>query len=185
MSNIKFNNIEDYRDIATINGYEHVRRTHGNLKAFLAAQKNTSRDNARTPFQWDHSQNAGFTTGTPWIKINDNYKKYNAEDEDKDHSSILNFFRKAIRLHKDHKTLIYGQYILLDEENMHTYSYMRIYEDEKYLISLNFTPKHAVSSTGIRMDTANIIFKNYDDFKLKDLKGKIDLRPFEAVVIKL
>jgi len=185
MSNIKFSRIEDYRDISTLNGYEHARKMRGNLKKFLENQKNTSRDNARTPFQWDASDNAGFTTGTPWIKVNPNYKKYNAMDESKDTESILNFFRKTIRLRKEHKALIYGQYILLDSKNIHTYSYLREYKNERYLISLNFTPKEAISRTGVNTENGEVVLKNYDDFKLKDIKGKITLRPFETVVIKL
>ena len=84
MANIKFNKIQDYRDIATINGYKNVRKKGGNVQAFLEREKFISRDNARTPFQWDNSKNAGFTAGKPWIKVNPDYVTVNQATEEKD-----------------------------------------------------------------------------------------------------
>ncbi len=78
MNNIKFDSIDDYRDVETLNMYQQIKNNGGDLKAFLEAQKIMARDNSRTPFQWDDSANAGFTTGTPWLKVNPNYKTINA-----------------------------------------------------------------------------------------------------------
>jgi oligo-1,6-glucosidase len=95
MKNIAFDNIGDYRDIATINKYKETKNKGGDLKAFLTIQKRTSRDNSRTPFQWDSTANAGFTTGTPWIKVNPDYAAVNAAAQENDPQSILNYFRKV------------------------------------------------------------------------------------------
>src|SRR6202000_3220826 len=97
--------------------YKQIQSKHGNLQEFLNDQKISARDNGRTPFQWDSSTNAGFTTGTPWIKVNPDYPAVNAGDEAKDSNSILNYFKKAIQLRKANLTLVYGKYTLLDREN--------------------------------------------------------------------
>src|SRR5438270_539616 len=79
MSNIRFDRISDYRDIESINMYKQIKRKKGDVKRFLENQKESARDNSRTPFQWDRSPNAGFTDGTPWLKVNPNYTEYNVE----------------------------------------------------------------------------------------------------------
>ena len=94
MDNIRFDKIEDYRDIATINGYTNIKNKGGDLQQFMAAQKFISRDNARTPFQWDSTANAGFTTGTPWIKVNPNYKTVNEAAEKKRSEQLPELFQK-------------------------------------------------------------------------------------------
>jgi oligo-1,6-glucosidase len=96
MTNISFDSISDYRDIAAIHGYEHVEKTNGDLDAYMAKLKFLSRDNARTPFQWDTTASSGFTTGTPWIKVNPNYKTVNVATEEKDPYSCLNRLIPAI-----------------------------------------------------------------------------------------
>ncbi|SMB99335.1 alpha-D-1,4-glucosidase [Hymenobacter roseosalivarius DSM 11622] len=123
MTNIRFDRIEDYRDVATLNGYQQVKNKGGDLKAFLITAKRTARDNCRTPFQWDATTNAGFTTGTSWLKINPNYQQVNAAAQEKDPNSVLNYFRRATAVRRQHKALIYGQYELLDEANPHIYAY--------------------------------------------------------------
>ena len=113
MKNIGFDTITDYRDIATINKYKETKKTGGDLRAFLENQKGTSRDNSRTPFQSDSSANAGFTTGMPWIKVNPDHTTVNAAAQEKDPNSILNYFRRIVRLRKDNLVLVYGKYTLV------------------------------------------------------------------------
>src|SRR5207344_1759379 len=95
----------------------------------------------RTPFQWDGSQNAGFSTGTPWIKVNSNYKTINEAAQDKDPNSVLNYFRKIVKLRKDNLALVYGKYTLLDKTNPDVYAYSREMDGKKLLILLNFRTK--------------------------------------------
>lgn len=110
MSNIKFDKIEDYKDIETINWYKQTKAEGGDLNQFIESHKISARDNGRTPFQWDNSENAGFSTGTPWLKVNPNHKTINVAAQENDPNSILNYFRKMVALRKNDLTLIYGQF---------------------------------------------------------------------------
>jgi oligo-1,6-glucosidase len=141
MTNIKFDKIEDYQDIATINKYIHQKEIGGDLAAFIENAKRTERDNGRTPFQWDSSRNAGFTTGKPWLKINSNYKTINEAAQAKDPNSVLNYFKKMVALRKKNRVLTYGKYALLDKDNPNVYAYTRTLNGKKILVLLNFKNK--------------------------------------------
>ena len=180
MDNIRFDKIEDYRDIATINGYTNIKNKGGDLQQFMAAQKFISRDNARTPFQWDSTANAGFTTGTPWIKVNPNYKTVNEAAEKKDPNSCLNYFRKIVKIRKKNPVLVYGNYTLLDKDNPDVYAYTRELGGQKLLILLNFKSATAKANTGIDISKAKVLLGNYST-PSKD--GK--LRPYEAIIYEL
>ncbi|MBO9674714.1 MAG: alpha-glucosidase [Sphingobacteriaceae bacterium] len=110
MSNIRFDKIDDYRDIATLNAYQNTLLKKEDMKVFMDKQKLISRDNSRTPFQWDNSENAGFTTGKPWIKVNPNYREVNVQKEEADPGSVLNYFKKVVALRKSSPALVYGSY---------------------------------------------------------------------------
>jgi oligo-1,6-glucosidase len=179
MSNIKFDKMSDYRDIATINKYLSLRQTGGDTAAFIEFQKRSSRDNGRTPFQWDSSANAGFTTGTPWIKVNPDYPAVNAAAEEKDPNSVLNYFKKAIRLHKSNLTLVYGKYTLLDKDNPNIYAYTREGDGKKFLVLLNFksTPATVALPSDINLSNAIPVLNNYSNPSKTNA-----LQPYEAVV---
>ena len=114
MTNAYFDNIEDYKDIEILNAYKDI---VGNKKMsherFMECVKFIGRDNARTPMQWDDSENAGFTTGTPWLKVNPNYKQINAAAQVNDEASVFNYYKKLIRLRKENDIIVYGHYELL------------------------------------------------------------------------
>ncbi|MGI4733976.1 MAG: glycoside hydrolase family 13 protein [Janthinobacterium lividum] len=139
MTNIKFGQITDYRDLAARNGYQLVQSQGGNIPAYIKSLQRFSRDNSRTPFQWDATAQAGFTTGTPWLKVNPNYPTLNEAAEDKDPASVLTHFRRAMAMRKAHKVLTYGQYQLLDAANPHIYAYTRTLGTERALVVLNFS----------------------------------------------
>ena len=141
MSNIKFDNIDDYKDIMTINWYQLTKAEGGDLDKFMESHKLCARDNARTPVQWDDSENAGFTTGTPWIKVNPNYVDVNAAAQENDPDSELNYFRKLNQVRKDNLTLIYGAYTLLLAEHTEIYAYTRTLDDDVILVLLNYSEK--------------------------------------------
>lgn len=180
MKNIGFDKITDYRDIATINKYKETKKTGGDLKAFLETQKRTSRDNGRTPFQWDSSANAGFTTGMPWIMVNPDHTTVNAAAQEKDPHSILNYFRQIVRLRKDNLVLVYGKYTLVDKDNPDVYAYTREGYGKKMLILLNFKAHPATVNTGVDPSDARLLLDNYPDQSQTDT-----LRPYEARVYEI
>jgi oligo-1,6-glucosidase len=180
MKNIGFGKITDYRDIGTINKYKETINKGGDPAAFLKAASHTSRDNSRTPFQWDSTRNAGFTTGTPWIKVNPDYATVNAAAQEKDPNSILNYFRRVVRLRKDNLVLVYGKYALVDKDNPDVYAYTREGYGKKMLILLNFRTHTARANTGIDLSNARLLVDNYPE-----PPGGDSLRPYEARVYEL
>ncbi|HET7003155.1 MAG TPA: alpha-amylase family glycosyl hydrolase, partial [Puia sp.] len=181
MINIKFDKIEDYRDIETLNMYQKIKNEGGDLNAFIESQKNGgARDNGRTPMQWSDTVEAGFTSGTPWIKVNPNYTTINVTAEKKDPNSILNYFKKMVRLRKTTPALIYGKYELLDKDNPSVYCYTRTLNGKKILVLLNFKAQTAKANTGLDLSKSAILIGNYSN---PSLTGT--LRPYEAVVIEI
>lgn len=185
MTNAGFRAIEDYRDMATLNEYQRQKNTGGNLQQFLQRLQFECRDNGRTPFQWDNSANSGFTTGTPWIKVNDNYSSINFEAQQKDANSVLNYFRKLVQLRKQHKVLVYGKYTLLDKDNPNVYAYTRTDGNQKMLVLLNFTKDAVPVTINLSTATAALVLSNYK--ATAGIKGKsvVTLRPYEAAIYKL
>jgi oligo-1,6-glucosidase len=181
MTNAKFDNVEDYRDIETLAEYERLQNTGGDLKQFIEDQKTGgARDNGRTPFQWDDSENGGFSTAEPWLKVNDNHVYLNAAAQEKDPNSVLNYFRKMVQLHKDNSVLVYGMYTLLDEDNPDIYAYTRELEGRKLLVLLNFSSKKATVKTDYSLSKAKILIGNYQKPSLSKT-----LQPYEAVILEL
>ncbi len=186
MNNIKFNRIEDYKDIESITVFNQIKASNGNLDEFLEAQKTSARDNGRTPFQWNTTLNAGFTSGTPWLKVNPNYTTVNVNAEEKDPNSVLNYFKKMVKLRKTTPTLVYGKYQLLDKNNQKVYAYTREGEGKKLLILLNFSATNSQTNIGLNIAKAKVLLSNYKDILAQDGgKTSIELRPYEAVVYDL
>lgn len=180
MTNAGFTDIKDYRDMPTLNEYQHQKNIGGNIPDFMKSIAFSCRDNGRTPFQWNSSANAGFTTGTPWIKVNSNYKTINEAAQEKDPNSVLNYFRKVVKLRKDNLALVYGKYALLDKANPDVYAYTRELDGKKLLILLNFRSKPKIANTGLDLAKTKVLIDNYTE---PSTDGK--LKPYEAVVYKL
>jgi oligo-1,6-glucosidase len=176
MTNIRFDNIEDYRDIMTINLHKLIESEGGDLDEFMWSQKIIGRDNGRTPFQWNASPNAGFTTGEPWLKVNPNYTEINAAAQDADENSPLNYFRRLIKLRKNNLALIYGKTEYHDLDNEQVFAYTRELDGRRLLVLLNFSDRDA--STNVDIDSEKILFGNYDDFA-----GT--LNPYQAVILEV
>ncbi len=186
MSNIRFNNIEDYNDVDTRNKYENLKNTGGDLKAFLEDKKQTSRDNGRTPFQWNSTPNAGFTTGKPWLKVNPNYTTVNAATQENDSNSVLNYFKKIVALRKSSPALIYGAYKLYDINNTKVYAYTRVLNNEKFLVVLNFsnTETDFILPDELKSFTT-ITLTNYSSAKAVIItNNSIHLQPWQSVILK-
>lgn len=183
MINIRFESIDDYNDVDTRNKYEFLKNNGGDLKAFLEERKQTSRENGRTPFQWNDSQNGGFTTGKPWLKVNPNYTTINAKALEKDPNSTLNYFRKLVQLRKNNPVLVYGAFELVDAENKNVFAYTRTSEDKTYLVLLNFTKEISTTTLpdGFQMEKELI-----NNLKPLKTKGKtIVLQPYQACIVQL
>jgi oligo-1,6-glucosidase len=176
MVNIRFDNIEDYNDVDTRNKYEQLKNAGGDLKAFLENKKQTSRENGRTPFQWDATANGGFTTGKPWLKVNPNFTEINAAAQEKDPNSVLNYYRKLVKIRKASPVLQYGKYTLLDHDNPNVFAYARELEGKKVVILLNFTEKEAAFDLGFSTKNTTLILGNYP--MTRSSKSNI-LRPYE------
>ncbi|NOT46805.1 MAG: alpha-glucosidase [Acidobacteria bacterium] len=175
MTNIRFDRIEDYRDIMTINLHRLIETEGGDLNEFMESQKLIARDNGRTPFQWDASPNAGFTTGTPWLKINSNYKKINAAEQEGDEDSVLNYFRRMIRFRKANPALIYGSAEYLDWGNESVFAYARELDDAKIVVLVNFTDKDADTNAVPDASRSEYLLGNYPEFS-----GR--LKPYQAAI---
>src|SRR5665213_1171840 len=155
------------------------------MHKFMERTKFECRDNSRTPFQWENTPNAGFTTGTPWISVNSNYKTINAAAQENDPYSCLNYFRSLVKLRRNNLALVYGKYTLLDKDNPNVYAYTREWEGKKMLILLNFTAANALADVKIDTKKANALLSNYKDKVILVEKGEVSLRPYEALICEL
>ena len=184
MTNAGFEQLTDYRDIETLNIYQEL--TEAKLissEEMMQCIKARSRDNARTPVQWDDGANAGFTTGNPWIAVIDNYKEINAADQVARADSVYHYYQKLIQLRKENEIIVYGTYELLNPEDTNTFMYTRTYEKEKLLVLLNFTEKEQLVSIPEEFSTgkASCMISNYEN----PMQKENILRAYEAVVLKL
>lgn len=180
MSNIKFDRVEQYNDVELLTNYEQVKAKGGDLKRFLEGMKISSRDNGRTPMQWDTTVNAGFGTGHPWLPVNANYTSINVFTEEKDPNSCLNYFRAMQKLRKENELLIYGRYTLLDKDNSSVFAYTREWKGKKWLVLLNFKDQPAAVKTGYDLSKATILIHNYATASTDGT-----LKPYEALIAEL
>ena len=187
MTNVAFETIEDYRDVETLNWYREQTELHGaNAHDLMKIIHAKSRDNARTPLQWDDSENAGFSSGTPWIKVNPNYKNINVKNVLADSNSIFNYYKKLLQLRKQNPVIVYGVYDLLLEEHEKLYVFTRTLENERVLVILNFTGENTsfTMPKSISFSQANLLIANYEMNPAEDIHN-ISLRPYEARVYQL
>lgn len=184
MTNIKFDKIEDYRDIETLAEYGKVKNAGGDLKKFIEDQKTGgARDNGRTPMQWSAGTNAGFTTGIPWLSVNSNKAEINVEAAETNPASTLNYFRKMAKMRKDHKdVLVYGKYTLIDRENPDVYAYTREGNGEKVLVLLSFRKSGGKFNLD-KMQLADEWINNMQPLKVNGTM--VELQPYQACVVKI
>jgi len=180
MTNTNHTNIEAYQDVYSINYYHQLKAKGEDAQAFLDSHSTISRDNGRTPMQWDLSENAGFTTGTPWLAVNKNYTYINVAEQENNPDSVLNFFRKMIQLRKENPVLVYGAFELIDEINPQLFAYTRKLNDQQMLVVLNFSDQQASLSTNIDVLKRNIITGNYKAPSTNNL-----YKPYEAVIYEI
>ncbi|SUY37987.1 glycoside hydrolase family 13 protein [Clostridium perfringens] len=185
MTNVKYHSISEYDDVKTINTYNERIESGVSEEIALKEAWVTSRDNSRTPMQWNSSKNAGFTYGKPWIGVNENYKTINVEVEERDENSVLNFYKKLIKLKKSNEALIYGVYDLILEEDENIFAYTRTLNNEKFLIMANLTGENAkYMYEKEKLNSKDLILNNYEVCEHKNLT-EFTLKPYECRVYKL
>lgn len=187
MTNVAFASLVDYRDIETLNMARELVEEQGmDLQAVLAIVHAKSRDNARTPMQWDSSANAGFTIGVPWMKVNPNYPAINVKQALADPNSVFYTYQKLIQLRKSHPIIVYGAYDLILDDDEQIYAFTRTLEDERLLVILNFTPNTPVFNLPAHIPVSKfvLLIGNYPVDPAEDIR-QFRLRPFEARVYHL
>lgn len=182
MTNVPFPALEDFRDIESINAY-HEYTDSGFIQPedMMRYLRYKSRDNARTPMQWDDSANAGFSTGTPWIMVNPNYTKINAQEQMAREDSVFHYYQKLIRLRKEYEIIVYGSYTLLMPDDPDLYVYTREYEGERLLVICNFTDtdKEFSLPEGWNPDLMKCLITNCGR---SSAEAVMKLMPYESVV---
>ncbi len=182
MTNYPFASPKDFRDIESINAYQELTEKGivepEEMFDFVSYK---SRDNSRTPMQWDDSANGGFTTGTPWISVNPNYKTINAKEQMQREDSVFHYYKKLISLRKSHEIIVYGTYELLLPEDEKLYAYTRSLDNEKLLVVCNFSDEELKYELPAEFCGADIqiLIANY---QREQMEKNMILRPYEAVV---
>ncbi len=182
MTNYSFDSISECQDVETINAYKDLvhsgQLTHEEMMQGICY---SSRDNARTPMQWDTSLNAGFTQGIPWMKVNPNYKHINAKQQINDHDSIYNFYKQIIQLRHTMPIIVYGKYQLIDENHPDLFNYTREYENQKLLVVTNFSGKNVEYDIPNQFQNGKILITNEKENNV--FKEQMMIQPYGAYVI--
>lgn len=183
MTNVPFEGVEDFRDLDSINAYHELVEDQKvfSKEEMMRYLRYKSRDNARTPFQWDDSENAGFTTGTPWIMVNPNYKEINAKAELADPNSVFYYYQKLIQLRKEKEIIVYGTYDLLLPESEELYVYTRTLGEEKLLVVCNFSENEVELDIPEEFRKGSYLISNYET---RPVENTMKLRAYESFVVE-
>ena len=186
MQNAVWNSVEEYNDINTIDQYHTARNAGLTDKEALKACSKLSRDNARTPVQWNDQENAGFTAGTPWLKVNDNYKEINMADQDQDPDSILNYYRRLIALRKSptyKEVFTYGKFLPAYQDTEDVMAYYRKDEHTRILVAANFGKE----SVELPLDypVKQVLLSNQHKQHNYNTKSHLSLESCEVIVFEL
>lgn len=185
MTNVRFETIDEYDDVAMKNFYRIEREKGRPHEEIMEVIWKKGRDNSRTPMQWSSEANAGFTTGTPWLGINENYKEINVEKQLIDPHSVLNFYKKMIRLRKENEVFIYGTYDLILEKDKAIYAYTRTLGDEKAVIIVNMSDQPVLYRYDqLQLSSDELMLQNYEVKPHKNAT-RFKLRPYETRVYLL
>lgn len=187
MTNVSFESIEDYNDVAIKNLYKEERAAGKSHEEVMKIIWKSGRDNSRTPMQWNREMNGGFSTGTPWLKVNPNYTEINVEAELKNPESIFHYYKKLIELRRGNQTLIYGSYKLILEEHDEIFAYLRTSKEQTYVILTNLfghnaevePPKKLVGKQG------KLLLSNYEMELGVETFDAMTFRPYEARVYQI
>ena len=185
MTNIDMPSIEEYVDIEAKGKYQTALKNGEDMEVFMEVLNYSSRENGRTPMQWDATENAGFTTGTPWKRVNPNYTDINVATQENDPNSVLSHFKKMTEVRKSNSVLVYGDYNLLLPEHEQIYAFTRELDDRKMLVLLNFSETDStIELEALQgLTSENVVIDNYDDITLAGTS--ITLKPYQAVIYSM
>ncbi|MDG5775442.1 alpha-glucosidase [Haloarculaceae archaeon H-GB2-1] len=185
MTNDTFEGLDVIRDVDTIRNVRQMMAEHGieEYEKVRDVVEHRTRDNARTPMQWDDSEGAGFTEGEPWIPLGDDFQSINVANEMVAEKSVLNYYRDLIKLRHDHDVLVYGEYELLIPEDEQIFAYTRTLDDEQVLVILNYTDVCTMVNLHLADRTKHLLMGNYPD--TPEAVADFSLRPYEARVYEL
>ena len=184
MTNCSFESLDALRDVDTIQNVRMLMEERGitDYAEVRDLVEHRSRDNARTPMQWDATENAGFTTGDPWLPANPNHREINVADASDEPDSVLNYYRSLVALRHATDTLVYGEYDLLFPDHESIYAYTRTLDDDDILVVLNFDDVDTTIEIPDLGPDADLLLANYDADATPE--GALDLRPYEARVYR-
>jgi alpha-glucosidase len=182
MTNVQFDSIDDYDDVGMKNYYRIETAKGRSHQEMMEIIWKSGRDNSRTPMQWNHQQNAGFTDGNPWMKVNVNHQHINVETQMKDPQSIYSFYKDMISLRKEHQVFVYGDYTLLLEDHPAVYAYKRSYEDSSAIVICNFGDQpQSITIADLPAGNGQLMLSNYDSAD-GVLAKTVSLKPYETRV---
>lgn len=186
MTNVRFETIDDYNDVSALNMYRVDRELGRSHEEIMTEIWRNGRDNSRTPMQWNDSASAGFTTGTPWLKVNPNFQTINVERQLADPDSIYHYYKKLIRLRKTNRAAVYGTYDLILPEHEQVYAYTRTLNGDMLLVVVNMFPANAAVELPRELPLASgeLLLSNYGDAS-SALRASLRLQPYEARVYRL
>ncbi|MFR4161952.1 MAG: alpha-glucosidase [Paraclostridium sordellii] len=185
MTNVEFENIEDYDDVKTKNNYYLGLESGESHENLIKRAWRLSRDNSRTPMQWDDSNFGGFSKSKPWININPNYKTINVKNQISNEHSILNFYKTMIKIRKSNEALIYGEYKLILEDNKNIYAYKRVLGSDEFIIITNMSNEKVMYNyKDIKLNYENLVIANLK-VKNHETTNSIELKPWECRMYKI
>lgn len=180
MTNAGFTSLDQYRDVESINHY-HILRARGlHEDSVYDILRVHSRDNSRTPMQWDASENGGFTTAEPWLSVNPNHTRINAAAQVNDPNSVFAHYQKLIALRKQYDVIAYGDFAPLDETHPSVLAYTRLFNGEQLVVINNFYRTEVDWSCPVNLDGFTCLLSNYEN---TSVQNQLHLRPYESLVL--
>lgn len=180
MTNVAYPSIDNYNDVETLNAWKEAKKNGQDMGAFLKIVHSKSRDNARTPMQWNGLKNAGFSDGEPWLAINPNFRSINVEAQENDSGSILHYYRDMIQFRKENQVLVYGNYECLEEDHPDLFVYRRWNEESEFLILHNMSDNPQKIEIEMNGSPFTLCKTNLQE----NPKKMLDLHPWQTKILK-
>lgn len=181
MTNTDFTSIDQFRDVESLNHYEILQKKGLSKEDAFRIIQIHSRDNGRTPMQWNASENAGFTKAEPWMGVNKNYSYINAESQLKDEDSIFHYYKKLVSLRKEYDVIAYGDIKPIDEMNPSVFAYERTYNNENLVVICNFYGEELIWKCDRDLSGYKVLAANYAEQNVNG--AEVSLRPYEAMIL--